>query len=103
RTRPPPPETPTCPDRPFRAADGCRRTDVQLACSYAYASWLTIGLSVKFSVGGGDVVCHSSPVASHGFWDATSPYHKDQTRLASGTTYLTASSEAPAVDIRFRT
>ena len=34
---------------------------------YAYASSVTTGVSVKFSVGGGEGVSHSNPFAFHGF------------------------------------
>ena len=40
---------------------------------YEYGSSVTIGVVTKFSVGGGDGVCHSSPVARHGFAGATLP------------------------------
>jgi hypothetical protein len=34
---------------------------------------VTTGVVVKFSVGGGDGVCHSSPVARHGLAGAIAP------------------------------
>src|SRR5688572_17796218 len=39
----------------------------------AYASSRTIGVSKKFSVGGGEGVCHSSPGKCHGFASAMRP------------------------------
>jgi hypothetical protein len=41
---------------------------------------VTTGGVRKFSVGGGEVVSHSSPVAPHGLADAFCPYLSDQKR-----------------------
>ena len=41
--------------------------------AYAYASSVTTGISAKFSVGGGEGVCHSRPVAPHGLGSAIGP------------------------------
>ncbi len=40
---------------------------------YAYASCVTNGVTSKFSVGGGDVVVHSSPLAPQGLGPAIGP------------------------------
>ena len=45
--------------------------------SYAYASSVTTGVASKFSVGGGDGVCHSRPVAFQGLEGAGGPYRID--------------------------
>ena len=45
-----------------------------------YGSFSTTGGTMKFSVGGGEGVCHSSPVDSHGFAGAFLPYRIDQTK-----------------------
>ena len=37
-----------------------------LGCTYWCVPSVTIGLTVKFSVGGGDGISHSSPLAPHG-------------------------------------
>jgi len=44
----------------------------------AYASSVTTGVTSKFSVGGGEEVVHSSPLAPHGLGPATGPYRADQ-------------------------
>ncbi len=41
---------------------------------------LTTGGTGKFSCGGGELVCHSSPLAPHGFGPATGPLTRDQRR-----------------------
>ena len=46
----------------------------------AYASSVTTGVTSKFSVGGGEAVVHSSPLAPHGLGPATGPYRADQIR-----------------------
>jgi hypothetical protein len=62
-----------------------------------------MGITSKLCVGGGDSVCHSSPVAPHGFASAAGPYFNDQIKYAIGRTYPTARIDAPAVDITFKT
>ena len=44
----------------------------------SYGSHVTCGTSAKFSVGGGDGISHSSPVAPHGFLPLTRPRFSDQ-------------------------
>src|SRR5439155_3523177 len=44
----------------------------------AYASSVTTGVTSKFSVGGGEAVVHSSPLAPHGLGPTTGPYRADQ-------------------------
>ena len=44
----------------------------------AYASSVTTGVTSKFSVGGGEAVVHSSPLAPHGLGPASGPYRTDQ-------------------------
>src|SRR4051812_18121841 len=39
----------------------------------SYASWVTTGVTKKFSVGGGDAVCHSRPGKFHGLACAIRP------------------------------
>src|SRR5580704_2487633 len=39
----------------------------------SYGSQVTSGVAWKFSSGGGEVVCHSSPVAGHGLGPAIAP------------------------------
>ena len=39
-----------------------------------------MGVSRKFSVNGGDCVCHSRPVACQGLFQAMAPYFSDQVR-----------------------
>ena len=46
-----------------------------------YASCVTTGVTSKFSVGGGDAVCHSRPVAPHGFGGASGPYLSDHKQI----------------------
>ena len=41
---------------------------------------VTIGISAKLSVGGGEGVCHSRPVAFHGLGPAGLPCHSDHVR-----------------------
>ena len=64
---------------------------------------MTTGVTGKFSVGGGDGVCHSRPVARHGLSTASFPYRIDQIRYARGSTYPRPRIEAPAVDMTFKT
>ncbi len=45
-----------------------------------YGLSVTVGVTAKFSVGGGDVVSHSSPDAPHGFAPAGFPYLSDHAR-----------------------
>ena len=51
---------------------------------YVYASSVTVGVSKKFSVGGGDVVVHSRPLAPNGLVPATLPYRSDHIRYTIG-------------------
>ena len=44
-----------------------------VAGTYVYGGAVTTGGCAKFSTGGGDVVCHSRPVAPHGFAEARGP------------------------------
>src|SRR5207244_9083314 len=83
------PETPTCQAWSLRSAAPHRRTHAPrppdaaelrsqaTLCSarstYSYASHVTIGVWWKFSVGGGELVIHSRPTASHGFEPAFGP------------------------------
>src|SRR5262249_33543522 len=46
----------------------------------SYGSPVTTGVTSKFPVGGGDDVCHSSPVEGHGLAEAFGPYRIDQIR-----------------------
>ncbi len=43
-----------------------------------------MGVDVKFVVGGGEGVHHSSPCAAHGLFPATFPYFSDQIRYTIG-------------------
>src|SRR6185503_759939 len=47
---------------------------------YAYGTASTAGVSTKFSLGGGELVFHSIPRASHGLGPARSPLKSDQPR-----------------------
>jgi hypothetical protein len=49
----------------------------------------------KLCVGGGDGVCHSSPLAPQGLPSAGLPYRSDQIKYASGIRYATPRIDAP--------
>ena len=51
---------------------------------YVYASCVITGVTSKFSIGGGDAVCHSRPGEPHGFGGASGPYLSDQSRYKNG-------------------
>ena len=63
--------------RPLRAHACARRSAARAArpgTPYSYGLPITCGISSKLKIGGGDVTCHSSVSARHGFPGAGGPY-----------------------------
>jgi hypothetical protein len=48
---------------------------------YWYGVPVTVGISPKFSIGGGEETCHSSVCAFHGFATARSPRRQERIML----------------------
>ena len=48
---------------------------------YSYGPPTTCGISSKLKIGGGELTCHSSVSACHGFASAAGPYFHDQIML----------------------
>ena len=53
---------------------GATHVDIQREGKPGFYEKVTVGVTGKFSVGGGDVVIHSSPTAPQGFDGAMGPY-----------------------------
>ena len=69
---------PSRPPKSSPSASGGVRQVHSVLVPNAYASSVTTGVTSKFSVGGGEAVVHSSPLAPHGLGPATGPYRADQ-------------------------
>src|SRR5918993_2641273 len=61
---------------------------------YSYGPRVTVGVSVKLCSAGGEVVCHSRVVASHGLSLATRPRFQLQNRFTMNRTWMTPSAHA---------
>ena len=64
---------------------------------------VTIGVTAKFSVGGGDGISHSSPFAPHGFGAGFLAGEQRARQVDQRQQVADARIDAPAVDITFST
>src|SRR5438067_35427 len=63
------------------SAVSCDREGARIACCapgtpYSYGEPTTCGISVKLKMGGGELTCHSSVIARHGFDGAMGPFRQ---------------------------
>src|SRR5581483_653278 len=63
----------TCTSSISRAFEGASTACCAPGTPYSYGEPTTCGISSKLKIGGGEVTCHSSVIARHGFAGAISP------------------------------
>src|SRR5947209_4960816 len=100
------PAGPDCPDvisPPVPGGSGSPRPIWSTPIAYSYGPHTTTGISSKLFVDGGLGVCHSSPVALHGFDPALFPKNSDSVRYTAGIEYPSPRMLAPAVLITLST